>query len=99
MTSNPKFATALESSGVLNEILEDMGFGGLWRSCSFSQTLEPERQCFALTEKLIEVRYQDDGQQKIFLTLAFSLSLYEALQIHIQRSSQNKYRSLNGENE
>lgn len=56
MTSNPKFQTALESSGVLNEILEDMGFGGLWRSCSFSQTQEPDKQCFALTEKLIEVR-------------------------------------------
>lgn len=55
MTSNPKFASALESAGVLNEILEDMGFGGLWRSCSFSQTQEPDKQCFALTEKLIEL--------------------------------------------
>jgi neurofibromin 1 len=60
MTSNPKFASALESAGVLNEILEDMGFGGLWRSCSFSQTQEPDKQCFALTEKLIEVWCRDD---------------------------------------
>ncbi|KAI1852569.1 hypothetical protein JX265_003051 [Neoarthrinium moseri] len=55
MTSNPKFSNALESTGILNEILEDMGFGGLWRSCSFSQTQEPEKQCFGLTEKLIEL--------------------------------------------
>ncbi|KAK9779340.1 putative GTPase-activator protein for ras-like GTPase [Seiridium cardinale] len=55
MTSNPKFPTTLESSGELNEILEELGFGGLWRSCSFSQTQEPDKQCFALTEKLIEL--------------------------------------------
>lgn len=59
MTSNPKLTNALDSSGVLNEILEDMGFGGLWRSCSFNQTVEPDKQCFALTEKLIEVRFHN----------------------------------------
>lgn len=56
ITSNPNFSVAMETSGMLNVILEDMGFGGLWRSCSFSQTQEPDKQCFALTEKLIEVR-------------------------------------------
>lgn len=44
------------SAGVLNEILEDMGFGGLWRSCSFNLAQEQQdRTCFGLTEKLIEV--------------------------------------------
>lgn len=41
---------------MLNDILEDMGFGGLWRSCSFNLSQEQDKQCFALTEKLIEVR-------------------------------------------
>jgi len=35
--------------------LEDMGFGGLWRSCSFNVSLEQDKQCFGLTGKLIEV--------------------------------------------
>lgn len=55
LASNPRFSSALESPGVLNDILEDMGFTGLWRSCSFSLTQEQDRQCFVLTEKLIEV--------------------------------------------
>ncbi|KAH8888166.1 hypothetical protein GQ53DRAFT_871677 [Thozetella sp. PMI_491] len=56
LTSNPKFAAALDSTSMLNEILEDMGFGGLWRSCSFNSSQDQDKQCFGLTEKLIEVR-------------------------------------------
>lgn len=55
ITSNPKFAAALQTNSVLNEILQDMGFGGLWRSSSCSHGQEPDKQCFALTEKLIEL--------------------------------------------
>ncbi|KAK7980760.1 hypothetical protein PG989_013217 [Apiospora arundinis] len=55
MTSDHNISAAMETNGVLNEILEDVGFGGLWRSCSFSQGQEPDKQCFALTEKLIEL--------------------------------------------
>jgi neurofibromin 1 len=55
LSSNPKFSHALETTGVLNEILEDMGFGGLWRSCSFNNAQEQDKRCFGLTEKLIEV--------------------------------------------
>jgi neurofibromin 1 len=57
LTANPRFSASLESSaGVLNEILEDMGFAGLWRSCSFNLAQEQQdRTCFGLTEKLIEV--------------------------------------------
>lgn len=63
LTSNPSFATAMmdyvsTSNGagaVLNEILEDMGFGGLWRFCSLNPTQEPDKQCFAWTENLIDV--------------------------------------------
>jgi neurofibromin 1 len=57
LTSNPKFSTALESTNILNELLEDMGFGGLWRSCSFNLSQDQDKQCFGLTEKLIEVRF------------------------------------------
>ncbi|KAJ9149291.1 GTPase-activator protein for ras-like GTPase [Pleurostoma richardsiae] len=64
LTSNAKFASALESSNnlMLHEILEDMGFGGLWRSCSSlnggsggGTHEQQDRQCFLLTEKLIEL--------------------------------------------
>lgn len=40
---------------VLNEILDDMGFSGLWRFCSLNPTQEPDKQCFSWTEKLIDV--------------------------------------------
>ena len=41
---------------MLNGILEDMGFAGLWKSCSFNLAQqEQDRACFGLTEKLIEV--------------------------------------------
>lgn len=57
LTSNPKFASAMESGGAsgLNEILDDIGFGGLWRFCSLNPQQEPDKACFAQTEKLIDV--------------------------------------------
>lgn len=63
LTSNSSFATAMMESGstsngagpVLTEVLEDMGFGGLWRFCSLNPTQEPDKQCFAWTENLIDV--------------------------------------------
>lgn len=54
--SNPKFMAALNSPNILDEILEDMGFEGLWRSCSFNLSQEHDKRAFALTGKLIEVR-------------------------------------------
>src|SRR3569833_1315952 len=56
LSSNPRFSYALDTPDALGEILEDMGFGGLWRSCSFNIPQEQDKQCFGLTEKLIEVR-------------------------------------------
>ncbi|KAI0484610.1 GTPase [Xylariaceae sp. FL0804] len=55
LTSNARFAAALESHDTLGDILEDMGFEGLWRSCSYIQTQDHDRQLFQLTEKLIEL--------------------------------------------
>ena len=64
LSSNPKFSHALETTGVLNEILEDMGFGGLWRSCSFNNAQDQDKRCFGLTEKLIEVGRSRLGREK-----------------------------------
>ncbi|KAI0871616.1 GTPase [Hypoxylon argillaceum] len=57
VTSNPKFAAAKEDHDTLPEILEDMGFEGLWRSNSFLQSRDFDKQLIALTEKLIEVSF------------------------------------------
>lgn len=66
LTSNPKFANAIENSGLLNEFLEDMGFGGLWRSCTLNPTQEADKSCFGHTEKLIEV--SDDSGESLVVT-------------------------------
>lgn len=48
-------STSNGAGTVLNEVLEDLGFGGLWRFCSLNPTQEPDKQCFAWTENLIDV--------------------------------------------
>ncbi|KAI0020415.1 GTPase [Xylariomycetidae sp. FL0641] len=53
--SNARFSAAIDGPGTLMTTLEDMGFEGLWRSCSFIQTQEHDRQLYLLTEKLIEL--------------------------------------------
>lgn len=56
VTGNARFAAAMETApGMLSERLDDMGFGGLWKSCSLNMSQEQDKQCFGLTEKLIEV--------------------------------------------
>ena len=56
LTFNPRYRVAPESGAAkLHGTLESLGFDGLWRSCSFNQSHEPDKECFALTEKLIEV--------------------------------------------
>lgn len=40
---------------LLIETLDNMGFGGLWRSCSLGSMDDINRDCLELTEKLIEV--------------------------------------------
>ena len=54
-TSNPKIAGPLDTTEMLEEVLEGVGFAGLWRSSSFHVANVQERQCTALTDKLIEV--------------------------------------------
>ncbi|KAI0107044.1 GTPase [Nemania sp. FL0031] len=55
VTSNPEFAAAKEDHDTLTDILEEMGFEGLWRSNSFLQSREFDKQLIGLTEKLIEL--------------------------------------------
>jgi neurofibromin 1 len=55
LTSNPKFSGGVDTAEMLEDVLDGIGFGGLWRSSTFHVANEQERQCNALTDKLIEV--------------------------------------------
>lgn len=55
VTSNPMFAAARDDHDTLTEIMEDMGFEGLWRFNAFSKSRDFDKQVIGLTEKLIEV--------------------------------------------
>ena len=55
LTSEEEYATAMSSSEPLAEALEDMGFEGLWKSSFQELHIDDRRECFELTEKLIEV--------------------------------------------
>ncbi|RYC65279.1 hypothetical protein CHU98_g953 [Xylaria longipes] len=55
VTSNPKFSAAKEDYDPLDDILEDIGFEGLWRSNSLLQSRDFDKQLIGLTEKLIEL--------------------------------------------
>jgi hypothetical protein len=56
ITSNPKFADGVDTAEMLEDVLDGIGFGGLWRSATFHTQNEHERECTALTDRLIEVR-------------------------------------------
>jgi neurofibromin 1 len=55
LTSNPQFAAAVESQDMLDRVLANIGFGGLWKHCTYQGHHEVDRECTALTDKLIEV--------------------------------------------
>ncbi|KAI1278536.1 GTPase [Xylaria sp. FL0933] len=55
LTSDPKLADAKDDHETLAEFLEDEGFEGLWRSNSFKESQEFDKQLIGLTEKLIEL--------------------------------------------
>lgn len=58
LSADRSYARAMDSGNSMNDILEDKGFGGLWRACSSMGPMEDiQRDCFTLTEKLIEVSY------------------------------------------
>ena len=55
LTSNPKFSGGVDTAEMLEDVLDGIGFGGLWRSSTFHVPNEQDRQCTALTDRLIEV--------------------------------------------
>ncbi|TVY85411.1 Neurofibromin [Lachnellula suecica] len=55
ITSNPKFSGGVDTAEMLEDVLDGIGFGGLWRSSTFHIPNEHERQCTALTDRLIEL--------------------------------------------
>ncbi|KAH7346669.1 hypothetical protein BKA65DRAFT_282221 [Rhexocercosporidium sp. MPI-PUGE-AT-0058] len=55
LTSNPKFSGGVDTSEMLEDVLDGIGFGGIWRSSTFHSVNEHDRQCTALTDRLIEV--------------------------------------------
>jgi neurofibromin 1 len=55
LTTNPTFLRSADTTEMLEDVLEAIGFGGLWRSSTFHVTNEQLRQCTALTDRLIEV--------------------------------------------
>ncbi|EHK97696.1 hypothetical protein M7I_6581 [Glarea lozoyensis 74030] len=55
ITSNPKFAGGVDTAEMLEDVLDGIGFGGLWRSATFHTQNEHERECTALTDRLIEL--------------------------------------------
>lgn len=55
LTSNPKFSGGVDTAEMLEDVLDGIGFGGLWRSATFHSANEQDRQCTALTDRLIEL--------------------------------------------
>jgi neurofibromin 1 len=47
----------MDTTEMLEDVLEGIGFGGLWQSSTFHIANEQERKCTALTDRLIEVEY------------------------------------------
>ncbi|RKF61885.1 Neurofibromin [Erysiphe neolycopersici] len=55
LTSNPKFSSGIDTTEMLQEVLDGIGFGGLWRSSTFHVVNENGHQCTVLTDRLIQL--------------------------------------------
>jgi neurofibromin 1 len=55
LTSEGEYASAMSTTEPLAEALEEMGFGGLWKTSFQEQVPYESKGCLELTEKLIEV--------------------------------------------
>jgi neurofibromin 1 len=56
LSSDRRYVRQLNLNTNVADVLEGKGFGGLWQSCSMGSMEDYQRDCFELTEKLIEVR-------------------------------------------
>lgn len=68
LTSDPKLSGGLDSGQLLEEVLDGVGFGGLWRSSTFNAASEQDRQRTLLTDRLIEVRCPAPTDNALMLT-------------------------------
>lgn len=71
LTSNPKFSSGIDTTEMLQEVLDGIGFGGLWRSSTFHVLNENEQQCIVLTDRLIEVNIS------IYFSLIFLANFFQ----------------------
>lgn len=55
LTTNPKLSDTVDTAQLLEDVLEDIGFGGLWVSSTFHNSTERDGHCTVLTDRLIEV--------------------------------------------
>lgn len=72
LTSNPKFSSGIDTTEMLQEVLDGIGFGGLWRSSTFHVVNENGHQCTVLTDRLIQVNIP---KLKLYLIKLIYLSL------------------------
>ena len=57
LTSNPKLSSSVDTTRLLAEVLDDIGFSGLWRSSTFHTADDQDKSNTILIDKLIEVKY------------------------------------------
>lgn len=69
LTTNPKLSDTVDTAQLLEDVLEDIGFGGLWVSSTFHSSHERDGHCTVLTDKLIEVRTTSYLVNQSMLTL------------------------------
>jgi len=55
LTSDPRLSGSVDTARLLEEVLEDIGFGGLWRSSTFHAACEQDKRNTVLTDRLIEL--------------------------------------------
>lgn len=55
LSSDRRYVRQLNLNTNVADVLEGKGFGGLWQSCSMGSMEDYQRDCFELTEKLIEL--------------------------------------------
>jgi neurofibromin 1 len=55
ISADHRFSDASQSEELLENVLEEIGFSGLWTSSTFKMTKDYEKRCAVLTDKLIEV--------------------------------------------
>jgi hypothetical protein len=60
----------------LTEVLDSMGFAGLWRSCSFGSMEDVNRDYLELTERLIEVSKKEIKRLKDINTNIYIVNNY-----------------------